>query len=362
MRNQENYSSDEDSIDELLPKHTKTTSKTNNNASLFVSDLINYLNLSSSDDEFYYHDYDYEDSETSDDMQHGQLITLDQSSHVSCLTTTNDNEIICGLGLGIKIWNLNTNTCLLEIHCGSSSCLSLVKYTDTRFIGGFDDGTIRVFDTTNGTCLKKFRAHNDNVTDLFFKYSDILLSVSLDGSSRTWGIIETEDGRYHFDRCGIDNDLGLTRCIIYSRKFKLKILGTDKEIHIWNKDGENIETLRAFSDVVLSLELNIDNDQFISGHGNGNIFIWSLRDRECLSVLNEFTGGVYSLLVYRRNNWLISGFGDGTIRILDLDTEECIESIEAHDDVVNSLVLSKAGYLISGSGDETIKGWDLDEF
>jgi WD40 repeat protein len=59
-----------------------------------------------------------------------------------------------------------------------------------------------------------------------------------------------------------------------------------------------------------------------------------------------------------QNDDLVSGYGDGTIEIWNLSTWELKRNLTGHSCLVRSLAVMQNGDLASGSADKTIKIWD----
>ena len=55
------------------------------------------------------------------------------------------------------------------------------------------------------------------------------------------------------------------------------------------------------------------------------------------------------------NDFLYSGSWDKTVKVWRISDLKCIETIDAHDDAVNAVIVGPDGLLFTGSDDYTVK-------
>jgi WD40 repeat protein len=125
-----------------------------------------------------------------------------------------------------------------------------------------------------------------------------------------------------------------------------------------NVKPEVVQTIEC--DLVTSMKY-LDPDRLITGHENGEINIWDMRNGHLLGTLQGHAEEV-NCLVSLPNNRLASGACDCTIRVWNLENNECVNTFEDHDFGFYqiSLVFSPDGKLLSGDIGGSIKTWDLD--
>ncbi|XP_073038951.1 protein JINGUBANG-like [Primulina eburnea] len=122
----------------------------------------------------------------------------------------------------------------------------------------------------------------------------------------------------------------------------------DGKIRVWmvsRKDPsihKRIGTLPTFRDTIKS-SLNPKNYVEIRRHRNA---IWI-----------KHVDAISSLSLSEDKSLLYSGSWDKTFKVWRINDSKCLESIDAHDDAVNSVVSGFNGLVFTGSADGTVKVW-----
>jgi len=99
--------------------------------------------------------------------------------NIFCLVKLNNTEIASGSDntYTIKIWNLQTGTCKRNLTGHTHHVWFLVRLDKTLLASGCQDGSIKIWDYTRGSCLRTFEALSDNSDDLYslIKLSGLLI-------------------------------------------------------------------------------------------------------------------------------------------------------------------------------------------
>ncbi|CAN8288450.1 unnamed protein product [Cochlearia groenlandica] len=168
----------------------------------------------------------------------------------------------------------------------------------------------------------------------------------------------------------------------------LLFTGSDsKNIRVW-KDLKDFSGFKSTSGFVKAIVITGDNRVF-TGHQDGKIRVWkgSKRNPErytrvgSLPTLREYLtksvnprnyveirrrknvlkirhyDAVSCLTVNEDLGLLYSGSWDKTLKIWRLSDSKFLESVDAHDDAVNTVVAGFDGLLFTGSADGTLKAW-----
>nr|GMC87583.1 protein JINGUBANG-like [Ipomoea batatas] len=162
--------------------------------------------------------------------------------------------------------------------------------------------------------------------------------------------------------------------------------GSDsKNIRVW-KDMKEYSGFKSNSGLVKSIVLG---DKIFTGHQDGKIRIWKFADQKkktykrlgSLPTTRDYLKSSMNPKTYvevkknRNAPWikhhdavscmsledeeglLYSGSWDKTVKVWKLSENKCIESVNAHDDAVNALVVGFDGLVFTGSADGTVKAW-----
>ncbi|XP_019176334.1 PREDICTED: uncharacterized protein LOC109171733 [Ipomoea nil] len=146
---------------------------------------------------------------------------------------------------------------------------------------------------------------------------------------------------------GFKSNSGLVKAIIIAGK-RIFTGHQDGKIRVWKVSSKNpsvhkrIGTLPTFK---ACIKKSIKPSNYVETKKNHNA-VW-IKHFDAIS----------SLTLSEDSTLLYSSSWDKTIKVWRIEDSKCLESISAHDDAVNSVVLGFDGLVISGSADGTVKVW-----
>ncbi|XP_057760059.1 protein JINGUBANG-like [Arachis stenosperma] len=173
--------------------------------------------------------------------------------------------------------------------------------------------------------------------------------------------------------------LAATRDLLYT--------GSDsKNIRVW-KNQKEFAGFKSNSGLVKSIV--IAGEKIITGHQDGRIRVWKVSSRNeqihrriaTLPTLRNYIkcsmrpsnyievrknrnvlwikhyDAISCLSVTEDYAFIYSASWDKTFKVWRASNFKCLESVVAHDDAVNSLVVAPEGLVFSGSADGTVKIW-----
>ncbi|VFQ69247.1 unnamed protein product [Cuscuta campestris] len=163
--------------------------------------------------------------------------------------------------------------------------------------------------------------------------------------------------------------------------------GSDsKNIRVWKNQNE-FTGFKSNSGLVKAII--IAGERIFTGHQDGKIRVWkvskqnpvihkrigtlptfkacikkSMKPKNYVEVRKNHNGvwikhfdAISSLTLSEDASLLYSSSWDKTIKVWRIEDSKCLESINAHDDAVNSVVVGCNGLVFSGSADGTVKVW-----
>ncbi len=76
---------------------------------------------------------------------------------VECIQILSGNKIISGSwDLTIRIWCLNTNSCIQTINAHLDAVYEIKLLADNKLASSSQDGTIKIWDLDSAECIKTF--------------------------------------------------------------------------------------------------------------------------------------------------------------------------------------------------------------
>lgn len=138
------------------------------------------------------------------------------------------------------------------------------------------DGTIRIWNTADGTVLKQIKQSSGLVA---FGGNNLALSplgrAILLGDQGEVHILDPESGKH---RGILSGHTAEVFTIVYSPDGSLVATGGgDRVVRVWNSQTVTVlHTLRGHSTRIVSLALSRDNRYLVSSEGNGTVLLWDL--------------------------------------------------------------------------------------
>lgn len=177
-------------------------------------------------------------------------------------------NILASGSLTIKIWNSTNGALIQTLFSTNLDVRSLTFGEGNLLYSGLSNGTIRIFDWSNGYLIENLEHLRFNVV---FGEDNILASGSSDGV-----------GLWNWSNRTLIRTLTGDRLLVFSVAFlKGNFIASgslDCKIQIWDyTNGRLIRTLEGHNQSVSSLAFGKGN-LLISGSWIGNIRLWDLSD------------------------------------------------------------------------------------
>jgi WD40 repeat protein len=263
-------------------------------------------------------------------------------------------------------YNPVPNCCaILEGHDSPITCMAF-SLDGRLIVSGSDDGTVRIWDTHTGQCIRVLDAEQGAVESLALSADGKRLVTLNSLALRVWdthtgGILHVLENKEQWDdETGEILDFsewhpGGASCVALSGDGGLIVSG-GMTLKMWDgKTLELISTLEGHTDPIHTLCLSGCGNKILSVSSD-SIRIWELTREECILCLEgNFNPGTVAL---GEDGTLVVG-DDATLRVLDARTGECLRLLEGHQSGIAAVAMHPNGtLLVSGSYDKTLRAWN----
>jgi len=217
-------------------------------------------------------------------------LTTDLLSERVCALCILDNRIIVG-GSGGQIWSINPHAVM---YWGESTLtresvksfatahtegvMAFKLYPRDKIISVSEDGTIKMWNLETGTCISSITGHSKWVLDVDV-YENIIATCSADRTIKIWQYHDASNSWICLRTLTGHTDTVWT--VQINKEGTLIVSAAeDKTIRFWDlKNGSCVRTLHCRDSVVCFI---IEGNLLFEGLGNGMIEVWDLETEKCL--------------------------------------------------------------------------------
>ena len=254
------------------------------------------------------------------DAQQGTpLGTLPHTSAVFSLVWAPDQQrLISGCADGsIWIWKPEepgSSTCV-RVLAGHKHWVTGLAFSPdgTQFASASYDGTIKLWDMTNGNCLQTFSEH----------------------TARVMRVSWSPDGRT------------LASCSF------------DRTIRFWDlKEGRSRMVLQGHTETISNLAFTPDSRTLLSSSFDGTLRVWDVENGQCLRIIGGYMVSLVDLDWSPDSTLLASCGTDRLVRLWDATSGALFKVLRGHHDWVRGVAWSPDGQILASGGHDSIRLWD----
>lgn len=273
----------------------------------------------------------------------------------------------------IRMGNIDALSPSLQLTGHDAEVTSVDFSSDGELLAsGSVDGTVIIWDLTDGSIVHRLSGHTDTVNDVAFSPDgNLLLSGSNDMTARLWNVADGSElkvlksrllGRVlhvSFSPTGLLASFGGHKCAVEMRRMPSGVL--------YRSLPQRRCVLRDGTVETWGVDFNSTGEQIATGEGRlccgGSVQLWDVND----FVLPQLVEG-YNLKV--RDLEIAPDDRTAAVALLQspvfwhvgLDDGTLLQTFEGHNFRVNSVAFSKDGEMIaSGSRDTNIIAWAVED-
>ena len=329
-------------------------------------------------------------------VKHAKRSTKPKHEHPLCaaLYNQNFNQIVSGdESAQVCVWDVEKGEMVFhftELHQTKMTAMAFDE-AGRRLITGANDGTVRVWNFSNGQCLQGLRNDGSSeVSSIKFIVESQNKFIVAGGWNRKVIVWRDEasssSAPVEPDRvmAGHEEDI---LSIAYSPPNLLATSGYDGRLLVWNMDSGILKftlTIRGVEELDVDQRamwklvfLERRSQALVSASADGQLRFWNVKEG-CLvwelPARHKNNDAILSLATEATNSYLFTGDGTGYIKAWDvcrllnvagLDQSRNVIELahwRAHDECVASLdYVEKHRLILSASTDTRIKLWRFDE-
>lgn len=254
---------------------------------------------------------------------------------------------------------------------GDSITDILCVRSGTHVISASLDGTIRLWDLSNGSTIKSYSHEGDPVTCIAISDDErFLFSGHRNGHIVIWNMNTMME-----EVCFRGHDKSVSGIAFVPNSSVIASVSFDGSLKTWTISGDLISTIFKGNNALTSVVLSPIDSYLITSEGeltllefpnplvsrsgrDDAIRIWNLNVGNQDRTLLGHAGTIFKVKVDRNSTWIVSSANDGTAKVWDVETGKCVQTLQTQYYRAKSAAFSPTGeYLIVCSGGH-IEAWD----
>ncbi|MCF6437232.1 pentapeptide repeat-containing protein [Pseudoalteromonas sp. MMG022] len=259
----------------------------------------------------------------------------------------------------LRVWNSQTGECLKVLQGHPSGVLACTVLGDgiTIVSVSHNGGELRLLDGQSGKCLKVIQGSEKPVVDCALLSDGItLVSADYNGTLRRWN---TNTGE-----CSNMLELGLLGvfgCSVLGDDKRIVLYSADYGLRIWDcETGECLQKLVAHSDMVQTCAVLGDGQTIISASSDHTLRLWDSQTGVCLQTIDVETT-IYSISVLG-DGVTVACCGRYGVELWNTNTGECVRKLNGDSCSIINCTVSKDGKtLVTLNADGTARVWDSEQ-
>lgn len=201
------------------------------------------------------------------------------------------------------------------------------------------------------------QGHKDAVSSCsVFAQDSKAISACRDGTLKVWDL---SNGQLIYTLMG--HQEAVNCCAVFAHGARAISGSGDHTLKVWDlSKRQELYTMQGHGDWVYCCSVFAKNTRAISGSGDHTLKVWDLSDGKAMYTLRGHSRWVSCCAVFSNDAFALSGSMDKTLKLWDLSNGEMICTLSGHKDAVSCCsVFSNDTRAISGSWDCALIVWDL---
>ncbi len=286
------------------------------------------------------------------------------SGHTSAILATAFADsgrtlLTAGKDGSLKTWEAASGTPVRTIMLPDGPAFALAAH-DNKALTGHANGTIALWDLTNGSKVSTFKRNEARIWSVTFVDDGTKFAASShDWKTALWDATSSNAPLHVFE-----GHRSAVQVVAYTKTPRGPMIatgGADKTIKMWNAETfKLVRTYRGHRDFVNHIAFSQDGNRMASASIDGNIRIWSTRSRKLYRSYKEHRGPLTGLAFRGNGTKLISAGKDQNVRFWNTKRRRSEKMLKTKHGNIESLAFAPTNDRVAASdGQGQVELWSL---
>ncbi|QPC81324.1 helix-turn-helix domain-containing protein [Phototrophicus methaneseepsis] len=282
------------------------------------------------------------------------------SDQVSRVAWSTDGRLLASSSrdTSIRIWDAEQENYRAMLRGHTASAKGLVFTPDNRLLSGSEDGTLRVWDISNGACVRTIYGYTASLYDVDWDPGSTQLV-----SGSTDALVTIYDTTEASSPLALAGHIGVVLSSVWSPDGRyLATSEWNNIIRLWDaRTGNCLHVLHhpdTESNFIYGLAWSPDSKYLACGTNQRGALLWDVTNGQLLREEQNFPTWIRPVAWHPDGTFIAGGGDNGIVYIWNASNDRVLHKLEGHSSMITSIAYSPDGTLLA-SGSSSQNGGEL---
>lgn len=265
----------------------------------------------------------------------------------------------CSNDTTVKLWDVTNGECLktfAEKNKDNAKPVTSAQVSpdNTKIIAGYKNGTIKLWDIPTGECIQTLETNKSEINSVKFSPDGTrLITISSDSTIRLW-----DTDNYHLVNTFNEHEGPNNNSIEFSPDGKYILTAAKNAAKLYDAlTGILVRTFQEHENLITSVDFSPDNKHVATGSNDYTAKLWDIETNRCLKTFRGHGDFLISTQFSRDGTKIVTGAEENAAKVWDIATGECMQTLKTNRSVTVAQFSSTGNHIITLSNSNIAELW-----